>query len=255
MFSEKKFKLNGSCFKYITMSNMFFPLNLHSDFEMHFVDRGRLSITIDDIDYLLESGSAAVIFPRQKHTFFIDKESFVTIFRIPAQFIRQFAIDTRGRHPVCPVFSYKITVPDLTNIYQIKAMLYDICGDIFAQIKFKSFEYKPDTQNPIDKILFYIDEHYTEPCPLKKVSEIMKYDYTYLSKQFKNKMGMTYSDYINNFRINMACYALSSKNHTVTEIAHMSGFGSLQTFNREFKQVLGMTPSEYRENQKALETT
>lgn len=255
MFSEKKFKLNGSYFKYITMSNMFFPLNLHSDFEMHFVDRGTLSITIDDVDYLLESGYAAVIFPRQKHTFSIDTDSSVTIFRIPAQFIRQFAIDTRGRRPVCPVFSCRVSVPDVTNLYQIKAMLYGICGEIFAQIKFKNSECKPDMQNPIDKILFYIDEHYSEPCPLNKVSRLMKYDYTYLSKQFKNKMGTTYNDYINNFRINMACYALSSKNHTITEIAHMTGFGSLRTFNREFRNVLGMTPSEYRENQKAFETT
>ena len=66
------------------------------------------------------------------------------------------------------------------------------------------------------------------------------------SRIFKNLTGMNYSKWLNTIRIEKAIELLSQKNMTLTEVAMMSGFQSIPSFNRVFREDKGMAPGEYR---------
>ena len=72
------------------------------------------------------------------------------------------------------------------------------------------------------------------------------YEYTYMSRYFKRCVGISYNDYVNEYRTGRVCYFLTCSDKTVLEISDECGFNSLRSLNRNFKERLGMTPTEYR---------
>ena len=72
---------------------------------------------------------------------------------------------------------------------------------------------------------------------------------TYLSDYLNHNLGTTFYDYINRFRIQKACSIIDAMSQqgrkSMSEVAKMSGFNSLSSFNRYFQKVKGMTPKEY----------
>ena len=68
----------------------------------------------------------------------------------------------------------------------------------------------------------------------------------YFSRIFKSVTGMNYSKWLNMIRLEKATELLTLKNCTLTEIAMLSGFQSIPSFNRVFRSEKGMSPGEYR---------
>ena len=92
------------------------------------------------------------------------------------------------------------------------------------------------------------EENFNKNCSLKDLSTALGYDYAYLSRYFKKITGISYNDYLNSFRLNSACYLLQNSNLSVIECAEECGYKSLRTFNRNFKEYYGQSPSNYRKN-------
>ena len=68
----------------------------------------------------------------------------------------------------------------------------------------------------------------------------------YFSRIFKNVTGMNYSKWLNTIRIEKATSLLTQEHMTLTEVAMLSGFQSIPSFNRVFREDKGMAPGEYR---------
>ena len=68
----------------------------------------------------------------------------------------------------------------------------------------------------------------------------------YFSRIFKNVTGMNYSKWLNTIRLEKATSLLSQEKMTLTEVAMLSGFQSIPSFNRVFREEKGMAPGEYR---------
>ncbi len=68
----------------------------------------------------------------------------------------------------------------------------------------------------------------------------------YFSRMFKNVTGMNYSKWLNTIRLEKASELLVQEGRTLTEIAMLSGFQSIPSFNRVFREEKGMPPGEYR---------
>ncbi|MCR5405693.1 MAG: AraC family transcriptional regulator [Lachnospiraceae bacterium] len=68
----------------------------------------------------------------------------------------------------------------------------------------------------------------------------------YFSRIFKNVTGMNYSKWLNTIRIEKAISLLTQEHMTLTEVAMLSGFQSIPSFNRVFREDKGMAPGEYR---------
>ena len=95
-------------------------------------------------------------------------------------------------------------------------------------------------------VMDYIDSHYMDELTLEDVASTIgfsKYHFTRLFKQYTNT---TFYDYLSFKRIKVAESLLIQPDLSITEIALQSGFSSISTFNRSFKQQKNCTPSEYR---------
>jgi AraC-like DNA-binding protein len=96
-------------------------------------------------------------------------------------------------------------------------------------------------------VMDYIDSHYTEDLNQDDIAASVGFSKYHFSRLFKQYTNYTFSSYITRRRIRAAENLLEQPELSVTEVALQSGFPSISTFNRVFKQVKNCTPSEYRE--------
>jgi len=98
----------------------------------------------------------------------------------------------------------------------------------------------------IDHILAFINDHIHEKLTLDEISRNVHIDKYYMCHYFKDKTNMTVMDYISDRRINMARRLLANPNLTVTEIAMKCGYSSASYFTQAFKNIMRITPAGYR---------
>ena len=98
----------------------------------------------------------------------------------------------------------------------------------------------------LQKILEYIQEHYTERISLNTVADKFSYSPVYISSVFKSCAGINFKYYLDNIRVIEAVEMLSSGDMTVTEISRACGFENIRTFNNVFKKITNKTPSEIK---------
>ena len=68
----------------------------------------------------------------------------------------------------------------------------------------------------------------------------------YFCKQFRNATGMTFHRYLNYYRISEACRLLSNSKLPLSEVAEQSGFASQKNLSRLFRDIIGITPTQYQ---------
>ncbi len=94
--------------------------------------------------------------------------------------------------------------------------------------------------------IHYAEEHYKEKIVLDELCREINLDKYYFCKLFSKTVGATYTDFVGYLRLANAENMLLSTDKTVSEIAYDCGFGTLQYFNRVFKERNSCTPSQYR---------
>lgn len=93
----------------------------------------------------------------------------------------------------------------------------------------------------------YIVENCEQNLELRIVSDYIGFSTFYFSRTFKQATGYSFVEYLTLQRIKRAQSLLSDFSLSITEIAYQSGFRSISTFNRVFRQYRGYSPSEYRQ--------
>jgi AraC-like DNA-binding protein/ligand-binding sensor protein len=99
----------------------------------------------------------------------------------------------------------------------------------------------------INRAKAYIAEHLAEPITLTQVAEAVNTSRFNFCKQFKKATGMHFTSYVTRMRLEKAKNLLLNPNLRISEIAYESGFQSLTNFNRIFKRIQGISPTEFRE--------
>ena len=92
----------------------------------------------------------------------------------------------------------------------------------------------------------YINTHYREDLTLDDVAEFAGFSRFYFSRSFKKQTGYSFKDYLCQKRLQVAMDMLIRSNSPMKDVARESGFGSVATFNRVFREKKGCTPTQYR---------
>ena len=88
-----------------------------------------------------------------------------------------------------------------------------------------------------------------EDLRLTDLQRIFPISRSYLSQLFNRELGQSFSDYVNQFRIEESKRLMDAEpNASIQEIAERSGFHSISTFRRAFQKCTGTIPSEYKNN-------
>jgi len=107
-------------------------------------------------------------------------------------------------------------------------------------------------QELMEKDKLYLDPAFNR----NRLAQMLFTNERYLATAIQEATGLTIQNFIARCRINYACsfLLLSDDRRTIEEIALDSGFSSLRTFNRSFRDVIGMTPSQYRIHHRSFTT-
>ena len=105
-------------------------------------------------------------------------------------------------------------------------------------------------QGLVNMLCSILSEHVYDRLSFTKISRECGFSKSYLSKVFKNSMGVGVIAYYNQIKIKEAKRLISEDKYTFTEIADMLNFSSVHYFSKYFKQITGMTPSGYQKSVK-----
>lgn len=111
--------------------------------------------------------------------------------------------------------------------------------------RFLSREDEPKNHRLITKAKKYIAEHYTEEISLNELAAAIHISSGYLSTIFKQYAGVSFIDYLTDYKIGQAKRMLRETDCKIYEIAEMLGYQNAYYFSKVFKKVTGMTPSEF----------
>lgn len=107
------------------------------------------------------------------------------------------------------------------------------------------------TQEKVYSAVSYIHSHYSEELSLNQLAQKLYISSYYLSHQFKQVTGFTLTDYIQMTRIRNVQSMLINSDIPIAQAAISCGFSSFSQFNRTFRKHIGISPSQYRkENRK-----
>lgn len=101
-------------------------------------------------------------------------------------------------------------------------------------------------EKPISEAKRYMEEAFFEPLTLERVSEVVGLNASYFSSLFKKKTGMGFLDYLTNIRMEEAKGLLANPKRSLADTAGEVGYKDTKHFARQFKKVVGLSPSEYR---------
>jgi Response regulator containing CheY-like receiver domain and AraC-type DNA-binding domain len=95
----------------------------------------------------------------------------------------------------------------------------------------------------------YIESHLHQSLTLAEVAEFVHFNPTYFSEYFKEKSGETFMQFVTRMKIEKAKELLSDPTVKINDISDNLGYSDPRSFTKMFKMVLGLTPTEYRNQQ------
>ncbi|BEP28369.1 AraC family transcriptional regulator [Helicovermis profundi] len=100
----------------------------------------------------------------------------------------------------------------------------------------------------ISKLIKYINSNITRQIKLEELSFLSSKSPEYLSKLFKNEVGINIVDYINHQKIESSKMFLEFTNMRITDISAIFDFCNPGYFSLVFKKIIGISPKEYRKS-------
>lgn len=246
---------------YATATSLFDGLtpipHLHSHLEMVYMSEGSTVAALDYKDFLIEEGDLFLSFPSQIHFYHDQGPCRGYLFIFPHDLFKDLKELFQSNVPSCPIVKREALPPEIRSSLEkimtknnsdshfdriaAKGYLLALLGEILPRMPLIP---KPSGHDSIKNILAYCSDKYTEPLNLDILSRDLHLNKYYISHIFKERIGISFPDFVNSLRIEHACGMLE-KDSNITDVAFSSGFSSIRTFNRAFIKNMGMSPREY----------
>ena len=238
-------------------------LHFHDCIEITILERGEGVHVINGTEYYYPTYTFTIMDYRDCHAFFnlTPKNSLYNLMVAPSllspeklEKLTQLTADKicyLERDPGRVIISHLDTLYYLKKSNQAVApsLIRNICDnliELFLNFYNASDAHQNAQKSEIQQSLEYINLHFKEKISLKNVAEYAGYNPTHFSKLFHQKMGVTFNHYVSSLRVNHAKRLLASTQHAISFICFDSGFSAVSSFNRNFFEIVGMSPSEYR---------
>lgn len=237
--------------------------HIHKEMEFIFVEKGCTTAIADNKQYIVESGNLFIAFPNQLHFF---KNSVSGKFRV-------IIVNPAIIYGAPAFVKNKIPENNVINLTDNPFLLQTInclfgenaktsrttqCGYInilFGKIMpILSLKSNMNSSNTtIKTVLDYCCHHYFEELTLDSVSDVLHLNKYYISHLINNLLNISFTDYINSLRIYDACTRLRETEEKIADISEDVGFGTIRSFNRSFKELMNLTPYQYRKEYQSSE--
>ena len=135
-----------------------------------------------------------------------------------------------------------------TLCYSYLLQMYALLGSHYLRVTAPEQYVSHRSIDPVimNSTITFINEHYMDDITLEDAAEFAGFSKYYFSRMFKQFSGISFSEYLTRRRLNVAADLLVRTNQPMRDIAASSGFGSIATFNRIFREHKSCTPSQFR---------
>lgn len=235
-------------YRYDKHTDLTFPSGLHSHCEIIIVSGGELTVSVNSEPVTVKKNEGIYLPGYIIHSFKTDLHSECRIWEFDSSFIQErmpSSIKTFNFPAECITLFEESRTDE--NMYIKKSEIYFITSFICSDSA-KAHNIK--TGDIIGKTCFFIAENFKDCITLEDAAAYVGISSPYLSRTFKNSVGLSFTECLINTRVDNAMNLLKFSSTAVTEIAMLCGFGTPRNFNRFFKRVTGRTPSEYRKESK-----
>lgn len=267
MLYQKLLPASSPYVVYTSTSSGSFPIHKHHEIELIYSPSDTVvELTLGNEKLTITGGELAVIGTLIPHGTNVDRDGCeIMVLELGPVFLKehfQEMSDLNLTNPKIDLTSDDDTTCDLKrcldeiySMYRKKLKkdelliignIYRICSDL---IKLKSAEQTAKSKKDAKKLkkaLNYIHTYYANKITLDETSTMVGYSKGNFCKAFKSATGLSFHAYLNNYRINNACYLLTNTEMSIGDIAESVGFPEFKTFCRVFRTIVGVTPSKYR---------
>lgn len=130
--------------------------------------------------------------------------------------------------------------------YLVKPVLEDELKKLLVRYTENHPEFFAKT-DLIQKVLNHIHEHFPEKLNLSDLAQEFHINASYLSRRFSEEVGMSFSDYLIQYRIQMAKhFMLAKRDWSISRVSAEAGFNTSHYFSKMFKKITNLTPKEFR---------
>lgn len=249
-----------------------FKEHWHDSTELYICLKGKLTIRSEGVDYHMTQYDTLLVASNETHEIFCPQvDTYVVLISFGYSLLGN---DYRLMQNVCfdsPFFNLKdgsaserIRLPleqiiellqaqgknSVTVDWALRSNLYAIAAHLSEHTHFRAVSkerlLRTRQLEKLQGTLHYIKMHFREEITLADAALAAGYDASYFCKLFRSATGVTFHRYLNEYRISVACQLLTQSEAPISTVAENAGFPSQKHLNRLFRNMMGMTPTQYR---------
>lgn len=241
---------------------------VNNSYELIIPLEGTLSLTVGDENLSITPNSIAIIPPNTRHIgtnacsefirfnwihFTIENATTSKINLLTQELLNEIGMILPTFSTALAMSRIHVIVSQLLDIYQItgpKSYLDNLLCNVLYEISMQEtilIQENISTTAAFQPVKEWIRIHATEPLKLAQLATFFGYNPSYLSRVYRQKMGITITNEIKNYRIAQSKAYLLNTNLTIDEIANEVGYQDAKYFMRTFKKRESITPSEFRQ--------
>lgn len=137
------------------------------------------------------------------------------------------------------------SVSKIINLLQILEYFLEIEKDFLSSEIFE-YELKESGFKRLNRVLNYTFTHAADNITVDEIAGEANLSRSQFSRFFKERTGKTFVSFLNEVRIENACTQLLNTRESIEKISYDNGFQNISNFNRQFKKIKRVTPSQYR---------
>lgn len=247
--------------------------HLHEHIEIIVVDEGCVTFQVSGKQYDLYANDILFINPFEPHSGYIPDEYDRTVYHainidvnrckaVPSLLLKHILNDLTNGRGVYPntlnvnqdvkkeLLEYSRGMirncAEENELCQIANMFsfFDVVGKPTYSVNEKENKRSAEF---IKTVVLYIQQTPLQDISLEAVSNMLSYNKAYFTTLFKKNFGMSFTDYVNNYKIEMAKGYIRNGNYNLNDVAIRSGFNYYAYFFKKFKSISGVSPSDFVE--------
>ena len=263
-------------FRTSTDPGSYIPMHWHRAVEIIYMQEGSLDVTIESENFTIQKGDCIVINGNVLHSTKCTSPNTAILLQIPLDFMEKYIPDlgqliflfdfrTKDQRQQTKQSMFKTILEQLQLINNVRPdgyllrfnslifeLLFQLYHNFAVKILQSNTSQKKKDMNRLEPVLDYISKHYREPISLNEIAEVACLQTGYFCRFFKKKMGITFLEYQNEYRLSFIYRDLITTRDPVHVILERHGFTNYKLFRRMFLEHFGNTPTQIRKQREIL---
>lgn len=263
-------------FRTSTDPGSYIPMHWHRAVEIIYMQEGSLDVTIESENFTIQKGDCIVINGNVLHSTKCTSPNTAILLQIPLDFMEKYIPDlgqliflfdfrTKEQKQQTKQTMFKTILEQLQLINNVRPdgyllrfnslifeLLFQLYHNFAVKILQSNISQKKKDMNRLEPVLDYISKHYREPISLNEIAEVACLQTGYFCRFFKKKMGITFLEYQNEYRLSFIYRDLITTRDPVHVILERHGFTNYKLFRRMFLEHFGNTPTQIRKQREIL---